>query len=157
VRSCAAREFSQLRNILPAALCGLLVSLAVNAQTPALQASDAWIRVVPGSPMAAAYLTLHNAGREPVVVTGVTSPRIASAMIHETQLSNGQSSMRPHPALRIGAGETVRLAPGGLHIMLEQTSRPLAVGEAVVLTLKLQDGAPLIVTARVRALGAGPT
>ena len=34
--------------------------------------------------------------------------------------------MRPHERLRIAAGETVRLAPGGLHIMLQMLNRTLA-------------------------------
>jgi periplasmic copper chaperone A len=144
-----------LRTPLLAAALALLGSLGASAQSPALEVSDAWIRVVPGSPMAAAYLTLHNRGSQPLVVTGVSSPRLASAMIHETQLNNGQASMRAHPQLRIAPGETVQLAPGGLHLMLEQTSRPLAIGEAVVLTLSLQGGATLAVTARVRPLGTG--
>jgi copper(I)-binding protein len=39
--------------------------------------------------------------------------------------------------------------------MLHQTSRPLAIGEVVPLTLQLKGGGSLTVTARVRALGAG--
>jgi periplasmic copper chaperone A len=145
-----------LRKPLLAAAVALLGALGASAQAPTLQASAAWIRVVPGSPMAAAYLTLHNSGSQPVVVTGVSSARLASAMIHETQLVNGQSSMRAHPQLTIAPGATVQLAPGGLHLMLEQNSRPLALGEAVVLTLTLQGGATLAVIARVRPLGSGP-
>jgi len=77
------------------------------------------------------------------------------AMIHETRLVNGQSTMRAHEELSIAPGETLRLAPGGLHVMLHQTSRPLAIGEVVPLTLQLKGGGSLTVTARVRALGAG--
>jgi copper(I)-binding protein len=133
----------------------LVCTLAAAAQPPALSAQDAWIRATPGSDVAAAYLTLHNSGTQPVVVVGVTSPRAAHVMIHQTTLANGQSAMRPHETLRIGGGETVRLAPGGLHIMLTALGRPLSAGDEVPLELRLQGGGTLLVTARVRAPGEG--
>jgi hypothetical protein len=142
---------------LSAACLALLVTLGPAlsgaAPAPALSAQDAWVRATPGVDVAAAYLTLHNGGTQPVVVSGVRSPAAASAMIHESTLVNGQSTMRAHEPLRIGAGETVRFAPGGLHIMLHMLKRPLAAGDEVPLVLLLADGASLTVTARVRALG----
>ena len=81
------------------------------------------------------------------------SPDAGVAMIHETTIVNGQSTMRPHEPLRIAPGETVRFAPGGLHIMLHALKRPLAAGDEVPLVLLLEDGGSLTVQARVRALG----
>jgi copper(I)-binding protein len=63
--------------------------------------------------------------------------------------------MRPHERLRVGAGETVRLAPGGLHIMLHGLTRALSPGDEVPLVLLLEGGDSLAVTARVRRLRAG--
>jgi len=125
-----------------------------RAAAPALSAQDAWVRVTPGSDVAAAYLTLHNAGSAPVVVLGVRSPNAAEAMIHETTLANGQSIMRPHERLRVAGGATVHLAPGGLHIMLHMLKHPLLPGDTVRLVLLLEGGGTLEVTARVRPLGA---
>ena len=133
----------------------LLAGAAALAQDAALTASDAWISVAPGADVAAAYLTLHNGGTQPVVVRGVGSPRAATAMIHETRLVNGQSTMRAHEQLRIAPGETVRFAPGGLHIMLQLKDATLTPGQQVPLTLQLAGGATLTVTALVRPLGEG--
>jgi copper(I)-binding protein len=142
---------------LPAAWLVLLTTLipafTAAAPPPALSAQDAWVRATPGVEVAAAYLTLHNGGTQPVVVNGVTSPAAGAAMIHESSLVNGQSTMRAHEPLRIGAGETVHFAPGGLHIMLHMLKRPLAPGDEVPLVLLLEGGGSLTVTARVRALG----
>jgi copper(I)-binding protein len=135
------------------ALAGLAAALSLAA-SPALSAQDAWIRATPGVDVAAAYLTLHNGGTQPVVVSGVRSVDAAAAMIHATTLVNGQSMMRPYE-LRIAPGETVRLAPGGVHIMLQGLKRPLAAGNEVPLVLLLQGGGSLAVTARVRALTDG--
>jgi periplasmic copper chaperone A len=140
---------------LPAA-CLVLLTAAVSAGAPpALTAQDAWIRATPGVDVAAAYLTLRNAGSQPVVVTGVRSPAAESAMIHATTLINGESTMRPHESLRIAPGETVRFAPGGLHIMLHGLKRPLAVGEEVPVTVLLEGGGSVTALARVRPLGDG--
>jgi hypothetical protein len=128
--------------------------LRAHAQSAALSAQDAWIRATPGVDVAAAYLTLHNGGTRPVVVIGVRSPAAAQAMIHETSLVNGQSTMRPHEHLRIAAGETLRLAPGALHIMLQGLTRTLAPEDEIPLVLLLEGGGTLSVTARVRPLDA---
>ncbi|HYB33079.1 MAG TPA: copper chaperone PCu(A)C [Steroidobacteraceae bacterium] len=133
----------------------MLVVARASAQPPPLTAQDAWIRATPGSDVAAAYLTLHNAAAQPVTVIGVRTPAAAQAMIHETTITNGQSIMRAHEPLRIAGGATVRLAPGGLHIMLHALTRPLTPGDAVPLVLLLGGGGTLEVTARVRPLGDG--
>ena len=133
-----------------------MLTLAVRAATPpGLSAQDAWIRATPGVDVAAAYLTLHNAGTQPVVVSGVRSPAAETAMIHESALLNGKSTMRPREPLRIAAGETVRFAPGGLHIMLHGLKRPLAVGDEVPVTLLIEGGGSVTALARVRPLSDG--
>jgi copper(I)-binding protein len=147
-----------LRDSALSAVCLVLLTTLIPAFTaaaapPALSAQDAWVRATPGVEVAAAYLTLHNGGTQPVVVNGVTSPAAGAAMIHESSLVNGQSTMRAHEPLRIGAGETVRFTPGGLHIMLHRLKRPLAPGDEVPLVLLLEGGGSLTVMARVRALG----
>jgi copper(I)-binding protein len=134
-------------------LATLMPAFTAAAPPPTLSAQDAWVRATPGVEVAAAYLTLHNGGTQPVVVNGVTSPAAGAAMIHESSIVNGQSTMRAHEPLRIGAGETVRFTPGGLHIMLHRLKRPLAPGDEVPLVLLLEGGGSLLVTARVRALG----
>ena len=149
-----AAQHTRLRH--PAALPAVCLALLcgwMSGYGQALGAQDAWIRAIPGSDVAAAYLTLHNSGTQPLFVVGVRSPRAQQAMIHETTLANGQSSMRARERLRVGPGETLRLAPGGLHIMLHLLTGPLAPGEEVPLQLLLEGGATVAVRARVRALG----
>jgi periplasmic copper chaperone A len=140
---------------LAAAALALFACAVAGAASAALEVQDAWVRTTPGSDVAAAYLTLHNRGTAPVIIVSVSSPRAGEAMIHETTLVNGQYAMRAHQPLRIEPGETVRLAPGGIHIMLHGLARPLTPGEQVPLLLRLADGGAVSVSARVRALGAG--
>jgi periplasmic copper chaperone A len=144
-----------LRSISFLALSGLALFIAplACAQTMGLSAQSAWIRATPGSDVAAAYLTLHNGGTRPVVVIGVSSPAAGQAMIHETTLVHGQSTMRARERLIVNPGETLTFAPEGLHIMLHALNRTLAPDDEVPLVLQLEGGATLNVTARVRPLG----
>lgn len=143
--------------VLGAALAALAV-LPLNAQPSAaagaLTVADAWVRAVPGAAVAAAYMKLHNGGTQSIRVTGVRSALAASAMIHETQLVGGVSTMRPHEPLTIAPGASVELKPGGLHVMLHDLAHPLAVDEQVPLELLLEGGGRVEVRARVRPLGA---
>jgi copper(I)-binding protein len=137
-----------------AACLALAVTAFAWAAPATLTASDAWVRAVPGAEVAAAYLTLHNSGSEPVSIIGVRSPLAGMAMIHETRLSGSQSTMRAREELVVAPGETLRLAPEGLHVMLHELSRGLKPGDEVPLVLLLKGGATLAVTARVRPLAA---
>jgi len=112
------------------------------------------VRVTPGAEVAAAYLTLHNGGTAPVSIVGVRSPLAGMAMIHETRLVGTRSTMRAREELLVAPGETVRFAPGGLHVMLQDLSQALKAGDEVPLVLILKDGGSLAVAARVRPLAS---
>ena len=150
----------RLLSIRCVAALALLASVAA-AQTPPvigakpLVVQDAWVRATtPGADIAAAYMTLRNTGTTPITVTGVESPIAGHAMIHETKVEGGQSKMRPHEQLAIAPGATVKLQPGGLHVMMHDLKQPLTVGEKVPLVIQLSGGGTVEATATVRPLTA---
>jgi copper(I)-binding protein len=151
-------EEPHLKSIEALAALTLIASLAaappLGAQQPSLVAQDAWVRATPGAQMAAAYLTLRNVSSKTVTVTGVESPVAGHAMIHETTVQGGQSRMRPHEQLVVAPGMTVKLEPGGLHVMLHDLKQPLTAGQTVPLVITLAGGGTLQVTAAVRPLNA---
>jgi periplasmic copper chaperone A len=144
-------EFPRAR--LYAALMAL-VAYSVIAQAPALIVLDAWARQVPGSDVAAAYLTLRNPTTKPITIVGVESSRAAMAMIHESKTVGGQSQMRPREQIVIAPGETVKFEPGGLHVMLHGMTPPITVGQGVPLVLLLADGSKVPLAAVARPLNA---
>jgi hypothetical protein len=83
---------------------------------------------------AAVYFTI-TAGPEADTLTGITSGLARRAALHTSERANGLRRMRHVPQLAIPAGGTVRLAPGGYHVMLEQLSRRPVLGDSVVVTL----------------------
>ena len=131
-----------------------LVTCAAIAQSPGLVVQDAWTRQVPGSDVAAVYLTLRNPTAKPITVVGIESSAAEHAMIHETRTEGGQSRMRPHEQLVVAPGETVKFEPGGLHVMLHGMKQPVAVGQSLHLVLLLADGGKIPVAAVTRPLSA---
>jgi len=136
------------------AALAVLVAHCVMAQPSALIVKDAWVREVPGSDVAAVYLTLRNPSTQPISIVGVESSVASHAMIHETKTESGQSRMRPHEQLLVPPGRTVKLEPGGLHVMLHGVTQPTPVGQSVPLSLVLADGHKVQVAAVVRPLNA---
>jgi copper(I)-binding protein len=56
--------------------------------------------------------------------------------------------------LEIPAGETVTLAPGGLHLMFMQISQPFVEGETVPVTLTFEHAGEIEIELAVEAFGA---
>lgn len=133
---------------------GFAAAAPAGGQAALLSVEDAWVRVIPGAALAAAYMTLRNHGAVTIVVVGARSPLAGRAMIHESKTVDGQSQMRPIERLAIPAGGAVQLKPGGLHVMLQMLGRAPLPGDEVPITLELEGGGSLALSARVRPLGA---
>ncbi len=136
-----------------AAVAALIACLAI-AQAPTLIVQGAWARQVPGSDVAAVYLTLRNPTTKPISIVSVQSSIASHAMIHETRTEGGQSRMRPHEQLMVPPGQVVKLEPEGLHVMLHGLTQTVAVGQSIRLDLVLADGSKVQVAAPVRPLSA---
>ncbi len=97
---------------------------------------------IPQAPtdVAALYLTVTNRGAENDRLIGLSADLAASAVLHETVVADGRSSMRPLAGgAEIVAGGELVLEPGGIHGMLVGISRPLAVGEELRVTLEFEQ------------------
>jgi copper(I)-binding protein len=145
-----ARDFLRCSFFLAPLAAWALCSTA--AEPASLKVLEAWVRQTPGTDTAAAYLTLRNEGTRPVDIVALHSPIARSIMIHETTLEGGMSRMRPAGALRVLPGQTVKLEPGGLHVMIDGLTQPLTIGQSVLLVLALSDGSSVRASAQVRPL-----
>jgi len=73
-------------------------------------------------------------------------------------MTGGVMKMRPiTDGLVIKPGQSVELAPSGLHVMFMDLKQPLKQGETVKATLAFEKAGPLEVVFKVNALGATPT
>jgi len=127
----------------------LLASCGPQAE-PDVEVSSAWARpAAAGKPATAAYLTIANTGG-PDRLVAVSTPA-GAASLHTTSTDGGIMRMRPVAALDIGAGETVKLKPGGLHIMVTGLRQPLPEGASLALRLQFERSGERLVEAAVRS------
>jgi hypothetical protein len=106
-----------------------------------LEFSDAWIKNLPDPvPVRAGYMTIYNPQSQAISIVAFHSDAFASVEIHQTRMQDGMMRMDPVPNLTIAPGETVQLAPGGLHLMLMQPAQPTRPGEVRRITIEFDDG-----------------
>lgn len=121
------------------------------AQAQSITVEDARVRAVPpGSMTTAAFMMLTNPGETDLALVGGTSPLAGHLELHNHVMVDGVMQMRRVEAVPLPAGETVRLAPGGWHLMMFELAATPAEGERVELTLTLDNGETLTVEAPVR-------
>ena len=105
-----------------------------------LEISGAFTRAtLPNAPVGGGFLTIVNSGDAADRLVSASTPAAGVAQFHQMQMDGDVMTMGELPnGIAIPPGETVTLAPGGLHIMLMDLTRPLVEGETVPLTLTFE-------------------
>jgi iron complex outermembrane receptor protein len=99
-----------------------------------------WSRpTAPGMPMGVAYVTLENRGTAEDVLVSASTPAATRVEFHQTTLSEGIARMRPLARVVLPPGKSVKVEPGGIHMMLVDLKQPLQAGTQVPLTLVFRD------------------
>jgi copper(I)-binding protein len=119
--------------------------------------SAPWSRATPaGSQVAAGYVAITNKGLSAERLVSFTTDLAGQPEVHEMTNEGGVMKMRPlSKGLVIPAGGTVKLEPGGYHLMLLKLKKPLTAGERFKATLVFEKAGPVEVEFEVRAMGAG--
>ena len=116
--------------------------------------SGSWLRAAPASArMGAGYLTIENRGGTEDAIVGARCDAAETVELHRVIEAGGVMRMEPVERIDLPAGATVRLEPGGLHLMLIGLLEPLAAGRTFSLELELASGATLVLDVPVRAAG----
>ncbi len=120
--------------------------------------SAPWSRATPaGASVAAGYLAVTNKGLSADRLLSFTTDLAGQPEVHEMSNEGGVMKMRPlAKGLAIPAGATVKLEPGGYHLMLMQLKKPLAAGQRYKAVLVFEKAGSVEVEFEVRAMGAGP-
>jgi hypothetical protein len=146
--------------------CASLIAilLATPLRADEVKAGDlvitqAWSRATPGgAKTGGGYLTIENKGSTPDRLIGASADVAAKVEMHEMSMKNGVMTMRPlDKGLTIEPGKTVKLAPGGYHLMMEDLKSPLKQGDKVPVTLDFEKAGKVTVSLDVQGVGAqGP-
>src|SRR5215207_11499387 len=107
------------------ACAALFALLGAPVQAQEVKAGDlvitqVWSRATPGgAKIAGGYLTIENKGSTPDRLIKGTADISGKIEVHEMAMNNGVMTMRElDKGLAIEPGQTVKLAPGGCHLML---------------------------------------
>lgn len=139
----------RLRAALGAALLALLAACSKPAPT-APKVEGAWVRpIVAGQSGGGGYLTVTSPSGDRLL--GGSTPAAERLELHSMAMDDGVMRMREVPAIDLPAGETVNLAPGGLHLMLIHPKQALNAGDTVPLTLRFEKAGEVTVQAKVSA------
>jgi copper(I)-binding protein len=138
-----------------------LAAIAAPARADDVKAGDlvitqAWSRATPtGAKVAGAYLTVENKGSAPDRLMGGSGDVAGRVEIHEMAMDNGVMRMRPlDKGLDIEPGKTVKLAPGGYHLMLMDLKSQLKQGDKVPVTLQFEKAGKVELSLDVQGVGA---
>ena len=102
-----------------------------------LEVTAPWVRgTVPTQKATGAFMQLTS--KAGVTLVGVASPAASVVELHEMVMDNNMMKMRALPRLDVQAGKLVELKPGSYHVMLIDLKKPLAKGEIVPITLKVE-------------------
>ncbi|HTA99998.1 MAG TPA: copper chaperone PCu(A)C [Bradyrhizobium sp.] len=121
--------------------------------------TQAWARATPGgAKIGGGYLTIENKGSAPDRLIGGSAEIAGKVEVHEMAMKNGVMTMRPlDNGLTIEPGKTVKLAPGGYHLMMFDLKGPLKQGDKLPLTLDFEKAGKVKLSLDVEGVGAkGP-
>lgn len=144
-----------------ASLALLATIFAAPARAQEVKAGDlvitqAWSRATPGgAKIGGAYLTIENKGAAPDRLLGGSADIAGKLEVHEMATVNGVMKMRPvEKGLAIEPGKTVKLAPGGYHLMMFDLKSPLKQGDRIPVTLEFEKAGKVQVSLDIQGVGA---
>jgi len=139
-------------------LAGLIAAPARAEEVKAgdLVITQGWSRATPnGAKIGSGYFTIENKGTAPDRLVGVSADVAGKVEVHEMAMNNGVMTMRPlEKGLAIEPGKTVKLAPGGYHLMMFDLKSPLKQGEKLPVTLEFEKAGKVQVSLDVAGIGA---
>lgn len=111
-----------------------------------------------GAGTSGAYMNITNNGDADVTLISVSAEGIGMTTLHETVVEDDIASMEEmEDGILIPAGETVELAPGGLHVMLMELENDLVEGETVELILTFDDETSITIAAPIVGMASDDT
>ncbi|VAV96712.1 Copper metallochaperone, bacterial analog of Cox17 protein [hydrothermal vent metagenome] len=128
------------------------------AQTIAdLSVSKNWIRATPPAAMVGGgYLVISNSGSHDDTLTAAEFTGAKKTEIHEMKIKDGVMKMRPlKDGIKIPAGGTIVLKPGGFHLMFMGLKSRLKDGQNFPIKLTFANAGETIVNFPVLTMEKG--
>jgi len=128
-------------------VAGLAVALSgCQAQPAELQVENAWAKSAE-SGMTAVFADISNPSGEDITMVGGSTDVAQMVELHE--VVDGVMQQK-EGGIVVPANSTISLMPGADHIMIMGLNAPLLAGETMSVTIELDNGDTLEITADVR-------
>jgi periplasmic copper chaperone A len=118
-------------------------SLPADSQSGSLSITNAKIRKPIKSRPTAGYFVMSNAGAQADTLNSVSSPDFERVELHDHIMDGAMMKMVKLASLEVPATAQIAFAPGGKHLMLFNSKRPLNTGDNVKLTLTFANAGPI--------------
>ncbi len=110
---------------------------------------------LPAAPVGGGYITIVNNGSGDDTLIAAASDVAGEVQLHNMTVENDIMKMfEMEDGIPLLAGETVTLAPGGMHLMFMQLNQPLVEGETVTVTLTFEQAGTVDVVLDIGGIGA---
>lgn len=121
-----------------------------------LTISGAFTRAtLPNAPVGGGFMTIVNNGSEADRLIAAASPVAGEVQLHEMKMDGDVMKMAElEHGIEIPAGETVTLAPGGLHLMFMGLKQAFVEGESIPVTLTFEKAGTVELLLEVGPVGA---
>jgi len=111
---------------------------------------DQWIRPGAEKMGTALYFTIQNNGSEADTLFAVETDNAKMVQIHETYSTGDVMGMREIGKINIEPGSSVKLEPGGKHIMVMRLKKDIKKGDEIEFKLHFQKAGEISITARAK-------
>jgi len=131
-------QFQLVKSNIAVILLSMAAAMPMLARAQSgVEVSNAWARsTVAAQKTGGIYLDIRSA--TPAKLVGVASPVAARVELHNMKMEGSVMKMSAVESIDLAAGQTVKLAPGGYHVMLIDLKQPLKAGDSVPVTLTVE-------------------
>ncbi|WEO73252.1 copper chaperone PCu(A)C [Agrobacterium vitis] len=118
---------------------------AITATLGSLKISDGYLKaMIPGQPIGGGFVTITNNGPVEDKLIAISSPRATRAELHEMVMQGTIMKMRKIPdGFVIAPGATLKMEPGGYHLMFMGVQMPFKANQTVPVTLTFEKAGKL--------------
>jgi copper(I)-binding protein len=106
---------------------------------------DQWIRPGAEKMATALYFTLENNGSEADTLYAVETDIAKMVQIHETYTDGDMMGMREIGEIIVEPESSVKLEPGGMHIMVMRLIRDIKKGDEIEFNLHFKNAGSIII------------
>jgi copper(I)-binding protein len=127
-----------------------------NVRAGDLEIHGAFAFAPPTRSEAAAYFTVVNHGLVADTLVDISSPIAQSGMLHQQVPEGGRVHMEHVAVPVVPAGDSLAMAPGGMHVMFTNLESLPQAGSSIVVRLRFARAGDVTIKVPVRSYGDAP-